>query len=177
MTAATKPPAVHTCVDCAALPVELAPRKPRPAPHGGPRSRRCATHKRGHQAAQREQKRTSGRLARFGLSAAEQQELWEFQGCACPCGRKAAPTPPPGVHLDHNHDEAREHDHPEDRGCPDCVTGYLCSQCNREIVGRLTRHWSRERVATALHRVADHLTDPPWRRLRRARQEKGSTAA
>ena len=37
---------LHACVDCRALPEGECPKAPRPAPHGGPRSRRCTTHQR-----------------------------------------------------------------------------------------------------------------------------------
>lgn len=172
----------HVCVDCRALPplpdgpigsvdieaVEYRPRTPRPAPHGGPRSRRCTTHRRSHKAATQARSRAAHKTEWFGLDAELQQTLWAFQGGRCPCGAKRAAALPSGVHTDHDHDLAAAHDHPDGRGCPECVTGYLCAACNREIVGRLTGRHGRAGAAVALRRLADFLDDPPMARLRRA---------
>lgn len=194
MPTTTKAPVVHACVDCRALPElpsavaymrgdELAPpphrpRTPRPAPHGGPRSRRCTTHERAHKRAQRGRAIVARKVVKFRLSAELLLVLWLFQGGACPCGAKRDPNKiPAGVTLDHNHELAAEHDHPDDEGCIGCVTGYLCPACNRDIVGRLTgrrfgnRAAGRAGALVALERLSTHLADPPLARLLRERPE------
>lgn len=178
--------AVHVCVDCLALPerpddllgslgesvgVEYRPVKPRPAPHGGPRSRRCTTHHRAHQRAAKARARIARKVGKFRLSPAILAALWVAQGCACPCGAKAAPEIPAGVCLDHDPELAHLHDHPDDEGCIECVLGYLCPACNRDIVGRLTgrrfgtRAAGRAGAAAALRALAEFLESPPLARL------------
>lgn len=173
-----RPPAVHGCATCAALPerpldealvdpdVEYRPKVPRKVVSGGPRSGACKTHERVIKQARRERSRLARGRKVYGLPDDLQRALWTFQGRACPCGRKAAPTPS-GIATDHVHELAELHDHPVEQGCPECVTAYLCPHCNTEVVGKLTRHWPRERVALALVQLASVLFDPPLARLRR----------
>lgn len=173
--------AVHVCIDCLALPEkppsyprafvkvgdgpEYRPTTPRPTT-GGPRSQRCATHARAHKRAQRARARATHKSATFGLTPEVQAALWAFQGGACPCGAKRAPELPPGVATDHDHDLAALHDHPDDRGCPDCVLGFLCAACNTDVVGRFSgRRGGRADVARILRDLADFLDDPPLARL------------
>lgn len=147
----------HECVDCAALPVDDRPLKPRPAIHGGPRSRRCATHWRAHRKAQRLRAATTRVTRVYGLSSVEQAELWAFQGERCPCGRK--PTRRPDT----------DHDHaccPGPSSCGRCVRGMCCRACNHQVLGRYS--------AAQLRALADYLDDPPMARLRRARDLRGS---
>lgn len=177
----------HACVECRALPglpagtvlpggasyVALGYRPPKPRPvEGGPRSLRCLEHRRAHRRAQTARAAATRKLGKYGLPVALQLALWQAQGCACPCGNMVAPTPPPGIHMDHNHDLAALHDHPDSEGCPRCVTGYLCPSCNRDIVGRLTGHRrGRAGVPAALCALAQHLVDPPLARLLEQRPE------
>lgn len=176
----TRPAAVHVCVDCRALPelpddvpapsgsyVAAGYRPPKPRPTtGGPRSQRCDEHRRAKRRADSARRAAGRKGAVYGLDAVLQLALWQAQGCACPCGAYAAPEPPPGIHMDHDHDLAAQHPHPDDQGCPRCVTGYLCPSCNRDVVGRLTgQRRSRTAVPGALRAVAAHLDDPPLARL------------
>lgn len=176
----------HQCVDCRALPErpfdpadvdpeqDYRPRKPAAVASGKTaRSFRCQRHTRARKREASARTRAYDKTRRFGLSAALQQALWEFQGCSCPCGRKRAPQVPPGVALDHDRVLARQHDHPDDDGCPACVSGFLCMSCNREVVGRLERTYRGDRFAIvwALRSLADQLADPPLRRLLASRPE------
>jgi hypothetical protein len=182
----------HVCVDCRALPdlpadapkpvgsrIRAGFRPPKPlATKGGPRSQRCTIHARAHKHAQQVASRISGKSRKFRLTPEVLWALWALQGYQCPCGAKHDEDEiPPGLHLDHDHELAAEHDHPDDEGCEDCVLGYLCGSCNREIVGRLTgrrrgdRAAGRAGAAAALANLAAFLTDPPMARLRRTLTE------
>lgn len=155
------------CVDCAALPelpgdplhaaedVEYRPVRPRPAPHGGPRSRRCTTHHRAWKAGRKAARAAYRRLTVYGLDADTFEALWELQGRACPCGRQ--PTREPDT--DHDHALARQHDHPVENACPDCLRGMTCRACNRDVLGRYN--------PDQLRALADYLEDPPMAQLRR----------
>lgn len=184
MTRATLTP-VHVCVACRALPVrpfdpadvdptqEYRPTRPRPTVSGGPRSRVCRTHERAKLAAQRLTQRTADKATRYGVPRPIQVALWAFQGFSCPCGRKCSKVIPAGVTLDHAHAmPCVGRDHPENRGCLNCVTGFLCQHCNREILGRLEGSLkSRIAVVVALHNLADHINLPPMLRLRAERPD------
>lgn len=151
--------AQHECVDCRALAekpiteggLELPPARPRPAPYGGPRSRRCATHHRAHRAAQKARQHAAYVAKQYGLSKDEQAALWSFQGKRCPCGR----TPTRMPDTDHDHSCC---DGPT--SCGRCVRGLLCRACNKDVIGRYS--------AAQLRALADYLDDPPAAQLRRA---------
>jgi len=139
----------HICVDCAAS--SDPPRAPRAAPHGGPRSRRCATHWRVHRKAQKARTALVRVKRVYNVDAAQHAALWAFQGEHCPCGRR--PTRMPDT----------DHDHACCAGptsCGACVRGLVCRACNREVLGRYT--------AVQLRALADYLDDPPAARMRRA---------
>jgi hypothetical protein len=176
----------HACVTCRALPelppgVLLPPKarrikygyrpvKPLPAPHGGPRSRRCDEHERAHKRAARKRASDRNSRKRSGLDEETRQEVLALQGGRCPCGA-AAKGRRLNLNADHNHELAREHDHADDVACEDCFEGFTCHHCNREVIGYLS--WSgnrgRDEVATALENLAAYLRDPPMARLRRQR--------
>lgn len=178
----------HRCIVCRGLPerpftkadvvagVDYRPRKPAAIVSGRTaRSFRCKRHERARKRAASFTQRTADKATRYGVPRAIQVALWEFQGCACPCGRKAAAEIPPGVTLDHWHDAPciLRGDHPENRGCVDCVTGFVCAHDNRETIGRLEQFYrgDRRHIVTALRALADHIADPPLRRLRRERPD------
>jgi hypothetical protein len=171
----------HGCVDCRALPVrpfdpadvedgvQYRPKTPRPIAGGGPRSPRCTTHKRAKKRADSLRQRTADKATRYGVPRAVQVALWAFQGHQCPCGRKRSVEIPAGVTLDHVHTAPciLRGDHPENRGCLECVTQFVCSHCNREIIGRLEGAFrgDRDRVALALFNLATAVASPALARL------------
>lgn len=116
------------CVDCEAQGVETK----RPAPYGGPRSARCATHHR------ELKKRRSARAHElrvensFGITAAEYQEIYVAQGGVCFVCRKARGIAK-RLAVDHDHDRCGDHD--PKVGCRDCVRALLCGPCN-QMLGR-----------------------------------------
>lgn len=179
--------ALHVCVDCRNLPVEpfdpadrdpaveYRPRKPRPTPYGGPRSKRCFRHEKARDRRSRALAAAGRSRRRSGLDEDTRQAVLELQGGRCPCGRGRGSRLE--LDADHDHELARDHDHPEDVACEECFAGFLCRHCNREIVGYLTGVLgSRAAVASALHAVAHYLEDPPRARLRRIREFGGDAA-
>lgn len=187
---------VVECIDCRALPakvdveadlaanpdavrvrlirsgIDYRPKTPRAIVDGcGPRTPRCDHHKRAQKRAQRVTARATHKERRFGLTAELQLILWTLQGAQCPCGAKKAPTVPPGVALDHDHQYAAQHcDHPVADGCLDCLLGYLCLTCNRDIIGRFTGHGRRKGgrnyVLAALKGLVAFMEHPPIELLR-----------
>lgn len=139
---------IHECIDCAALPVDDRPPRPRPAPHGGPRTRRCDTHKRAW-AAEVRRRRHDARVAReYGLAPGEYDELLAFQGgtCAIPGCRATGKTKRLAVDHDHETGEPR---------------GLLCGPHNYDLLGRF---------AGDLQAGLDYLQNPPMARLRASRE-------
>lgn len=189
--------AVHECVTCAALPerphdlpkhlpgrngVLYRPRTPRPidprsrsGPHGGPRSHRCTTHYREHVAARRQAASDARSRKRSGLDERTRRAVLDLQGGRCPCGAGLGGRRL-NLSADHDHERAAGHGHPDDVACEECMRGYLCHHCNREVIGFLLRagrtgNASRTtgEVAAALRALAGYLDDPPMARLRRMR--------
>lgn len=155
------------CVDCAARPykpVDLAPgeealypgpyrpAKPRPT-DGAPRKPRCPTDKRAERKRAKAAAHVTYVTRRYGISEKFQAQLWVFQGRACPCGRQPTRFPD----TDHDHRLAREHDHPEDQACEECMRGLCCRACNTYVLGRYS--------AEQLRALARYLDDPPAQRL------------
>lgn len=157
-----------------AYPLNVRPAKPRPVVHGrGPTTWRCATHRREDVRAQKQRASDRRSRKRSGLAESVRQAVLAEQGGRCPCGR--GPGKRRNLTAEHNHDLAREHDHPEEVACPDCFVGFVCSSCNREIIGFLTNNHGRANVPTILRALADFLDDPPARRVvARLRLERAS---
>lgn len=143
----------HECIDCAALPVDDRPPRPRPATYGGPRSRRCFRHHHAFVKARKVRTAIKRVTKVYGISEQEQAELWTFQGERCPCGRK--PTRRPDT----------DHDHACCAGptsCGQCVRGMCCRACNKDVLGRYN--------AEQLEALAAYLRNPPMARMRAARR-------
>lgn len=162
------------CMDCASLPDRpddapcggplfqigqgYRPGKPRPIDaRSTPRRPRCTTHWRAASKAQKAVQAAKRSRKRSGLDEDTRVALWAIQGRRCPCGAQPSRGVPD---ADHDHELAREHDHAEDVACSDCMRGFLCRACNREILGR--------RSLAQLRALVAYLEDPPMRRLERA---------
>jgi Recombination endonuclease VII len=158
---------IHPCVDCVVLPVVPAgielPAGADPVRHGyrplTPRAAsgvppRCATHKRAHRKALKAVQGARRREQSRGFAEADRELLWETQGRRCAiCLVPLKVTP----QLDHDHDRAAEHDHPDDQVCRQCARGLLCKTCNLHVVGRLdvdallrALAWRTDNAATEL---------------------------
>lgn len=146
----------HVCIDCKALAekpgLEVAPKVPRPAPHGGPRSRRCTTHQRRFVKAVRA-KRADARVVKvYGLAPGEYEELLAFQGGTCAIPNCRARGVVKRLAVDHDH-------------ATGAVRGLLCGPHNYELVGK---------YAKDLQAGLDYLADPPMARLRASRLKEAS---
>jgi hypothetical protein len=189
-TPQAEPAAVVECIDCAALPpaiaivggvegarsgVDYRPTKRRPIAAGcGPRSRRCAAHKRAHENARKQAESDARSRKRSGLDEDTRQEVLDEQGRVCAgCKRPGvgrAKHQRRNLAADHDHDQAAEHEHDDDVACLDCLRGFLCSTCNRRILGTLRGLLrSDAAVAACLTNLAAYLNDPPAARVRRRR--------
>ncbi len=152
----------HECIDCAALPVDARPNRPRPATRGGPRSRRCETHWRAQRKATRTKNRERRSETNFGMEPGERAELLAFQGGKCPiCGRGLDQDARGRWRL-----TAHDHDHaccPGPTSCGKCLRGLTCGWCNTELLPRIDLESARRLVA--------YYEDPPMAQLRRSRSE------
>lgn len=142
----------HICRDCRNLPEAERPRNPRPAPHGGPRSRRCTTHHREHRKAQKARTHDARVVKVYGLAPGEYAALLAYQGgtCAIPGCRANGKSRRLAVDHDHNTGEIR---------------GILCAPHNYELLGK---------YAGDLQAGLDYLNSPPARRWRRTQLKESA---
>jgi hypothetical protein len=144
----------HVCVDCRALPTmpsglayeadaEWAPARPRPAPHGGPRSRRCTTHHRAHQKATRARRHDTRVTTIYNLNPGDYDRLYTAQGGRCAIAGCTATGKTKRLAVDHDHTTGE-------------VRGLLCGPHNYDLLGRFVN---------ALRPALDYLADPPARRI------------
>lgn len=102
----------------------MPPAKPRPAPHGGPRSKRCTTHWRAKRTRDRAASHARRTLSVYTLPIAEYEALKEFQNGKCAiCQRATGKTKRLAVDHDHTCCSGKT-------SCGDCVRGLLCGPCN-----------------------------------------------
>jgi hypothetical protein len=75
--------------------------------------------------------------ARHGLSPAEVEFLLRARSYRCwACGRAGSELlGPDGTpwQVDHDHERARSHPHPDSVGCRACFRGMLCRPCNSAL--------------------------------------------
>lgn len=144
----------QACIDCAALPLSQQPRTPR-VTKGGPRSKRCATHRRAWERAVRA-KRAEARVQKvYGLGPGEYDELLAYQGGTCAIPGCPANGTARRLAVDHDHDTGEPR-------------GILCQPHNFDLLGKF---------AGDLQAAQDYLIDPPLRRMRRERQVDLNEAA
>lgn len=138
------------CKDCVA--VGLATKRPTVAGVPGPR---CATHARAWKRRNGERAHTRYIEATYTITAEQYWKIYWVQGGRCPLCLYATGKAK-RLAVDHDHELAKKHDHPNDQGCCLCIRGLLCGRCNRYGVPL--------NLAAAL-RAVDYLTDPPARRI------------
>lgn len=123
----------------------------RPTPYPGPR---CATHHRAEVKRRKLAAHASRTEATYGITGDEYWTLYEFQGGLCAICRLATGLAR-RLAVDHDHELAKTHGHPVDRGCRLCVRGLLCKRCNR---------FGAPLILEAIIRALEYLTNPPARR-------------
>lgn len=134
------PPKPRICKDCG----PPAPgKKPRPAPHPGPR---CTTHDRERKKAKRLAERDINRERRFGLTGDETRELKAFQDGMCICG-------PWTGYNGATRELSVDHDHQTG-----IIRGMLCKHCN-DLLGRIRDD------PEYFRRMIAYLESPPAVRL------------
>ena len=144
--ASTRPAKKRVCKDC------KNPR--RNAKYQGPRCWTCNKEFKGVRSAARKAKHVE---TNFGITEEEYQAIYEAQGGYCYLCRRARGTGKYRLAVDHDHELAKQHDHPEEQGCWLCVRGLLCRSCNRNVFGHL-----RDEIA-AFERGKEYLLNPPAR--------------
>jgi hypothetical protein len=144
------------CVDCIA---EGYTATKRPAPYGGPKSARCATHERERKRAARMARSVKHVESTYDLTDEEYQALYRFQGGCCAICRRATGATK-RLAVDHNHRLPCTSEHGQTKGCKKCVRGLLCSLCNDTIA-----HF-RDDPAVA-RRAAAYLVQSPMHWLTR----------
>lgn len=134
--------------------IECGPGSRRVAKYPGPR---CWSHHKQKQGTNKQARREKHVLETYGITEAEYQQIYEAQGGVCAGCRRAKGTGKYRLSVDHDHKLAEEHDHPNDKGCRECVRGLLCRSCNRDVLGHL-----RDEI-DALYRFIEYLRNPPAR--------------
>jgi|WetSurMetagenome_2_1015567.scaffolds.fasta_scaffold120931_5 hypothetical protein len=122
----------------------------RPAPYPGPR---CATCHRAEKGARRQRAHGTAIVRRFGITEYDYQLLYRHQRGRCFICQQATGR---SKHLAVDHDHRCDQGHDPKVGCPACVRGLLCSDCNR-MLGRFKDD------PAAFERAAAYLRTPPAR--------------
>ena len=133
------------CKDC-----PPAKKKPRPAPHPGPR---CATHDRVERKRRKAQAHDRRIQNVYGLPPGEYERLKAFQGGVCAlCQRANGRTKALAVDHDHSCCAGKT-------SCGECPRGLLCSNCNSTLAH------ARDDVGF-FERAAAYLANPPYKQMR-----------
>lgn len=127
------------CIDC--LTEGITTKRPID-PDSGPRSPRCATHRRAKQRADRAKAKQRHVAKTYGISEDQYQAIYKAQGGKCYICQRATGTGKKRLPVDHDHSTG-------------AVRGLLCNPCNKNVLGHL-----RDSVE-ALQRAIDYLTNPP----------------
>ncbi len=142
--------------------------------YGGPRSLRCTTHYRAHRAARRQSSSDARSRKRAGVDEGIRREVLAEQGGVCAGCKRGPGRVRMNLAADHDHELAAAHDHADDVACLLCFCGFLCSSCNRDIVGMLTGRVGRRNVRAVLAALVDYLDHPPAGRVRARIELKAS---
>lgn len=118
----------------------------------------CATHDREKKKEDKLKRRYAHVARQFGITADEYVALYEYQGGTCALPRCRATGASRALAVEHDHDLAKLHDHPDDKACRHCVRGLVCYVHNYWLLGRLVGD---------LQDGLDYLDDPPFQRMRR----------
>ena len=141
---------IRTCKDCAATSMSLL-RKPRPAPHPGPR---CATH---HRIKKKADSKRNGELRAektYGITPEDYQALLAAQNGKCAlCGRRIGVSRRAAIDHDHGCADCGG------TGCRACVRGLVDVLCNKDVLGRFGDDPAR------FDAIAEYLRNPPARRV------------
>lgn len=136
----------HPCIDCAALPPEDRPKRPRKTT-GGPRSQRCRIHKSAMIAASSKASHEKRVQKVYNLPPGEYDRLYAAQGGRCWFPGCRATGKARRLTVDHNHDTGE-------------VRGLICKGHNYYLLG-----WYKNDLEAALA----YLADPPYRRFKEGR--------
>lgn len=135
------------CIDCKAERERRGqpyPPKPRPAPYGGPRSPRCASHDRAKRLLSKAGAHERRVQQEYGLKPGEYGKIYLAQSGVCAICRRATGATRK-LSVDHSHKTG-------------LVRGLLCRPCN-DLLGHL-----RDDPETA-RRIVNYLLNPPARQL------------
>lgn len=136
------------CKDC-------PPGSKRPTPHPGPR---CVSHYRIEKRRRSLRSKELRVQVTYGITPEDYDALYESQGGVCFICRKAKGHV---RRLAVEHDHSCSVGHPPEKGCPECVRCLACKRCNRLIAFL---------GPEALLRAVEVLTNPPARKILRARR-------
>jgi hypothetical protein len=136
------------CTDCKTENVTTV----RPiAPHCGPRTPLCATHKRLRRQRIRKRAHELSVQKHYGITGTEYWSIYLAQDECCAICRRATGR---AKRLAVDHDHKKCQNHPPEMGCHRCIRGLLCGPCN-ELIGRYG--------VESLLRAVEYLRNPPAR--------------
>ena len=164
-------------------PTQFRPAKDRPIKSGAtPRSYRCSEHTTAHQKAAKQRTSDARSRKRAGIDEETRQEILAEQDHRCGGCGTVKQAKRLNFDADHDHGLATQHDHSDDVACLDCMCGYLCRTCNRDLIGHVAQRGARGRVvrtreetAEIFERIARYLRHPPAARVRARRDQSVAT--
>lgn len=154
MTDVAKPRYCKDCLAAVGGDPALLRRPLRPLVPGKP-GPRCTTHYRLEKKRIRAANHVRHVTNNYEISGEEYAEVKESQGGKCYICRRATGATK-ALAVDHDHELAKLHDHPVERGCRECIRALLCGPCN-QLVGRFK--------VEALLRAIEVLTQAPARKV------------
>lgn len=140
------------CCDCAALPDDERPARPRPIA-SGIRKPRCDTHTRAKAKASKAAQRQRYEASQYGLPPGFYESLYRQQGGRCAwCNLADGGSKKLAIDHDHTCCAGKE-------SCGKCVRGLLCGVCNQFLGYRMRDN------PEAIRRGARYLDNPPAQQL------------